>query len=248
MTFSSVIDKKLPNLIFLHGWGGCWQSWFPILERLKKDFNLYAPDLPGFGQEPISRPYSLDDYIDFVVDFIKKNKIKNPILIGHSFGGAIASKIAANKIIQLKTIILIDAAPIRYNLNPKQKTISLITKPAKIILSLPLINKFYQPIKKLLYKSLKLEDSGYSDLTNPILKKTFTTVIREDLTPILSNIKIPTLIIWGENDTATPLSAGKKINSLIPKSKMIIFKNTSHFSYLDDQEKFVTEIKKFIKL
>ncbi len=111
-----------------------------------------------------------------------------------------------------------------------------------------MINKFYQPIKKLLYKSLKLEDSGYSDLTNPILKKTFTTVIREDLTPILSNIKIPTLIIWGENDTATPLSAGKKINSLIPKSKMIIFKNTSHFSYLDDQEKFVTEIKKFIKL
>jgi pimeloyl-ACP methyl ester carboxylesterase len=83
MTYSSITKKSQINLVFLHGWGGCWQSWYPILERLKKNFNLYAPDLPGFGKEPLSTPYNLENYVDFVVDFIIKNKMEKPILIGH---------------------------------------------------------------------------------------------------------------------------------------------------------------------
>jgi pimeloyl-ACP methyl ester carboxylesterase len=244
---SSIINSKLPNLVFLHGWGGCWQSWYPILERLQKDFNLYAPDLPGFGREPIPKPYQLDDYVDFVINYIQDNKIKNPILIGHSFGGAIISKIAANHLISLSKIILVDAAPIRHLLTPKQKIVSLAAKSLKIIFNIPLLHRFYQPTKKFLYKSLKLDNSGYSDLENPILKKTFTTVIREDLSVILPQINIPTLIIWGERDIATPLVDGQKTHQLIKHSQFIVFSNASHFSYLDNQEQFITEIKKFIK-
>lgn len=248
MEYSSINNpKKLENLVFLHGWGGCWQSWYPILEALKNNFNLYAPNLPGSKENPISKVYNLNDYINFTLDFIKKNKIKKPILIGHSFGGAIISKIAAKKLIPIKKIILVDAAPIRYKLNPKQKLISSITKSIKPIFSIPIIKQFYQPSKELLYKSLGLQNAGYSDLIDPILKKTFTTVIREDLSPILHQIKIPTLIIWGSKDTATPLSAGKKINSLIPNSELIVYPNSGHFSYLDQQKKFIQDIKKFIE-
>ncbi|MDD3003146.1 MAG: alpha/beta hydrolase [Candidatus Shapirobacteria bacterium] len=234
------------NLVFLHGWGGCWQSWFPILENLKKNYSVYAPDLPGFGQNPIHKPYNLNNYVDFVCKYLKDNNIKDPILIGHSFGGAIISKIAAEKTISIKKIILVDAAPIRLPQTPKQKIITTISKPAKSILSLPFFNKFYHPIKKILYRSLKLQDSGYADLENPVLKKTFTTVIRQDLSPILPKINIPTLIIWGENDTDTPLSAGKKIHSLIPNSHLIIYPKSSHFAYLENKDQFIKDIKTFI--
>lgn len=238
--------KNLPNLIFLHGWGGCWQSWYPILKSLKKEYNLFALDLPGFGQTPLSRPYNLIDYSTYVSNFINENNIKNPILIGHSFGGAIACQYTIDNPDKASRLVLVDAAPIRYKLSLKQQTIIFITQTTKIILSTPFFRCFFEPAKKILYKTLKLENSGYADLNNPTLKKTFSNIIREDLSSKLSLIKTPTLLIWGENDLDTPLLAGKKIAQLISNSKLIIFPNLGHFAYLDNQKKFIREIKKFI--
>lgn len=235
---STVKSKNAKNLVLLHGWGGCWQSWYPILERLKNDFNLYAPNLPGFGDQPIPMPYFLENYVDFVVDFIIKNKIKNPILIGHSFGGAIISKIAADKQLPLSKIILVDAAPIRHPYTPLQKIkFKLINSLKKIV---PSTQDIY-------YKIFKLQNSDYAALKDqPILQKTFQNLIQHDLSKILHHIQVPTLVVWGENDLSTPLSDGQKINSLIPRSKIIVYPNSSHFSYLENQDIFVADIKKFI--
>lgn len=238
--YSSIINSKLPNLVFLHGWGGCWQSWYPILERLKNDFNLYSPDLPGFGKESINTPYYLENYVDFVVDFVIKNKIKNPILIGHSFSGAIISKIAANKLLPLSKIILVDAASIRHPYSPFQKI------KFRLISSLKKVFPFTQNIY---YKIFKLQNSDYATLKdNPILQQTFKNIIQQDLTNELSKIDTNTLIIWGKNDILTPLSDGLIMQKLIPNSTIKIFEDTSHFSYLDNQQQFITEITNFIKL
>lgn len=237
--YSSIINPKAPNLVFLHGWGGCWQSWAPILARLKNDFNLYAPDLPGFGKESISMPYHLENYVDFVIDFIKSQKITNPILIGHSFGGAIISKIAADKLLSLSKIILVDTASIRHPYSPLQKI------KFGLINSLKKVFPFTQDIY---YKIFKLENSDYAALKGkPILQQTFKNVIQQDQTNELSKIDTLTLIIWGKNDVSTPLSDGLTIQKLIPNSSIKIFNDTSHFSYLDDQQQFVDEIKNFIK-
>ena len=239
MTYSSITKKSQVNLVFLHGWGGCWQSWYPILERLKNDFNLYAPDLPGFGKETLTTPYNLENYVDFVVNFVIKNKIENPILIGHSFGAAIISKIAANKLIPLSKIILVDAASIRHPYSPYQKI------KFRLINSLKKIIPFTQDIY---YKIFKLQNSDYAALKgNPILQQTFKNVIQQDLTDELPKIDTTTLIIWGKNDTSTPLSDGKIMQKLIPNSTLKIFEDTSHFCYLDDQQQFVTEVTNFIK-
>ncbi len=247
--FSSIIGKNKPSLVFLHGWGGSWQSWYPILERLKKDFNLYAFDLPGFGKESIQIPYHLDNYVDFVVNLIKSNKIKNPILIGHSFGGTIVSKIAADKSIPLKGIILVNAAAIRHPYSLLQKINILVVSSIKKILSLPLIKNIMPPIQKTYYHLTRQQNIDYAALKdNPLLQKTFQNIIKHDLSPVLSRIKIPTLIVWGENDISTLLSDGQKIHHLIPNSKLIIYPNTSHFSYLERQEEFTQDIIKFIKI
>jgi pimeloyl-ACP methyl ester carboxylesterase len=247
MLYTSLDPKNKHNLILLHGWGGCWQSWYPIIERLKNNYNLYVPDLPGFGQNEIKEPLLFKDYTDFLVDFVKKNKIKNPILIGHSFGGAIAAKAAAEKLIPITKLILVDAAAIRHPYSPKQQvTINLISSIKKI-LSLPLINKVLPAVQKTYYQVSGQENSDYAALKdNPKLQKTFQNVIQHDLTDILSKIKTPTLIIWGEKDLATPLEDGQKIHQLINKSKFIILPNSTHFSYLEKQQEFVNEVTKFI--
>ena len=238
--FKSIIDKNKSNLIFLHGWGGSWQSWYPSLQTLKKDYNLYAPDLPGSTFNPIDKPFYLQDYVNFITKYIKKNHIKKPILVGHSFGGAIACKIAINSQNLLSKIILVDAAPIRHPYSLPQK-IKFKT--------LGLLKKLFPFTKNFYYKISGLQNSDYAALkNNPILQQTFKNIIQDDLTSKLSKIKVPTLIIWGKNDLDTPLSDGLTIQKLISYSHLEIIKNAGHFSYLDDQTKFITEVKKFINL
>ncbi|MDD4938444.1 MAG: alpha/beta hydrolase [Candidatus Shapirobacteria bacterium] len=248
MFYSSINKKNKESLIFLHGWGGSWQSWYPILEALKNEFNLYALDLPGFGNQKIEIPYHLDNYVDFIINFIKKNKVKNPILIGHSFGGAIVAKIAADQSIPIKKIILVDAAIIRHPYSLKQEIIIKTVSSVKKILSIPPVHFLLPKIQKIYYKSTGFETSDYAALkNNPILQKTFQNVIKHDLSKILHRIKASCLLIWGENDLETPLADGQRINFLIPKSKIIIYPHSSHFSYLENQDLFLQDIKKFIQ-
>jgi pimeloyl-ACP methyl ester carboxylesterase len=237
--FSTTNSKNNPTLVFLHGWGGSWASWSPILERLKENFNLFAFDLPGFGNQKIDKSFNLDDYINFVIKILKTRKIKNPILIGHSFGGAIASKIAAKNLFLIKKLILVDSATIRHPYTQSQKTKFKV---------LGILKKFFPFARNFYYKITKLQNSDYAAIkNNPLLQKTFQNVIQTDLSSIISKIKTPTLIIWGGNDADTPLVDGQKINYLIPKSKLIIYPNSSHFSYLENQDTFVSDIKKFIQ-
>lgn len=242
------MKKNISNLVFIHGWGGCWQSWFPILEALKNDYHVFALDLPGHGQEKIEKALNLSDYSDFVKKYLEKNNIKNPILIGHSFGGAIICDLLIKNPNLSSKIILVDAAPIRPVPTFNQKIIFLTTQSIKKIFSIPFLKPFFQKTRHFAYRIIGLTKSDYYSIQNPILKQTFSTVIREDLTNKLSKIKAKTLIIWGEKDLSTPLHQGQEINKLIPNSKLIIIPNAGHFSYLDNQSKFITEVKKFIKL
>ena len=72
--FSATNSKNSQTLVFLHGWGGSWASWSPILERLKENFDLFAFDLPGFGNQKIEKAMNLDDYINFVIKTLKTRK------------------------------------------------------------------------------------------------------------------------------------------------------------------------------
>jgi pimeloyl-ACP methyl ester carboxylesterase len=246
--FSTTDSKNSPPLVFLHGWGGSWTSWSPIIQRLKENFNIFAFDLPGFGNQKIDKAFNLDDYVNFVIKTLKKRKIKNPILIGHSFGGAIISKIAAKNLYPIKKLILVDAAAIRHPYSFRQKITLKLISSIKKILSLPFIKKIIPPIQKIYYYSTKQQNSDYATLKdNPIMQKTFQNVIKDDLSTILTKIKTQTLVIWGENDIETPLADGQTINILIPKSKLIVYPNSSHFSYLENQDTFVKDIKKFIQ-
>ena len=86
------IDKK-NVLVFLHGWGSQAMHFQKTLEKCT---NFVAVDLPGFGDSEIpTSAWSLDDYANFIRDFLKKMGIENPVLAGHSFGGSVAIKYCA---------------------------------------------------------------------------------------------------------------------------------------------------------
>lgn len=232
--------KKTPDktLVFLHGWGVDSKLWFKIApELINQNYSLYFLDLPGFGQSQIPETaYGVDDYKKIVYEFIKKMELNNINLVGHSFGGRISIKMAAENPGFLKKIILVDTAGI--------VTASLIKKMSALVAKIisPIFKlSFMKPLRKKLYFLI-----GSEYLENEKLSEIFSNVVSEDLTRLLTFIKKPTLIIWGKNDKITPLYYGELMNKFIAKSKLVVFENAGHFSFIDQPEKFVRELINFI--
>ncbi|MEK7087210.1 MAG: alpha/beta hydrolase [Patescibacteria group bacterium] len=224
------------NLVFIHGWGATANIFETVFYYLKNEFNIYYFDLPGFGNTPIEKVMTLKDYADFVYKFLEENNIKEPIIIGHSFGGAIAVKLTLLHPENISKLILVSASAIR---QPRHK-IMLIKKIADFIK--PLLP---EKLRKFILKILKLDKTDYAQIDSLKLKETFKNIINEDLSLYLPAIKMPTLVIWGEKDAVTPLKEGELIAKSIPGAKLLVIKNAGHFRFLEKPEEFIKLIKEF---
>jgi len=227
------------TLVFLHGWGATAKIFNTVFYYLKDEFNIRYFDLPGFGNTPIEKVMTLKDYAEFVYKFLKKNNIKEPIIIGHSFGGAIAVKLSLLHPKSISKLILVSASAVR---QPRRKML-LLKKLADVLK--PLLPK---KLRKFILKILRLDKTDYAQIDSQKLKETFKKIINEDLSPYLSSVKIPTLVIWGEKDIVTPLKEGEIIAKSIPNAKLSVIKNAGHFRFLEKPEEFIKLIKEFIAL
>lgn len=239
-----VIGEGNP-VILLHGWLATLETMRPIANSLKKDFKVYLVDVIGFGKSDLpEHPLNSNDFGDFLEEFINKLEIKNPVLIGHSNGGRVVINAVGRGLVSPKKIVLIDSAGIK----PKRKLDYYIKvtifKIGKFILNLLPNTKKIREFKE------KLRDKvGSSDYkaSAPVLKETMKKILVEDLRDLLPKISVPTLLIWGSNDTATPISDAKLMEKLIPNCGLIEYKGASHFSYLENIENCNIVLKEFLK-
>lgn len=197
-----------------------------LAKKLKtKGYKVFTPDLPGFGKErPLKRPFSLNDYADFVKNYISKNKLKKIILIGHSFGGRAAIKFCENNPKTVEKLILTGVPAFPVN-SIKRLIFLAAAKAGKLILALPLFEKMQTLGRKIIYR---LAGSFDYPKTQGVMRKTFVKIVRADLLPSMRKIKIPTYIIWGEKDIITPLWIARKMNKIIPNSHLIIVSGKNH--------------------
>jgi len=217
--------KKIPILI-LHGWQVPVARYFSLKELFQKaGFQVLVPQLPGFAfKETIKKAYQLDDYLDFVVDFLKKKKIDNIFLIGHSFGGRIAIKFAILHPEKIRALILTGVPAIREK-KFKRQMFFVAAKIGKIFFAIPPFS-FLQPVtRKLLYF---LSDEWDYYQTKGKMRETFQKIINENLESLLTKIKAPTLLIWGEKDRIVPLSVAQEMVKRISGAKLTIIANASH--------------------
>lgn len=227
------------TLVFLHGWRCSSKIWLPVIELIQgEDYQIYSLDFPGFGKSEIPEvSLKVEDYALLVRDFILNLRLQNVCLIGHSFGGRIVIKLAANFPETVQTLILVSSAGPR----PKSYSrliISFFAKVLKPAFALP----FLRTLRPRIYHMLGAEDY----LALPGLRASFLNIINEDLTSLLSQIRQPTLIIWGEDDKEVPLRFGKIMNDLVRHSKLVILDEVGHFSFLEKTEEFVKILKDFL--
>ena len=232
-------------VILLHGWLCSLETMKPIAKALENNFKVYNVDLPGFGKsDKLKNPFNTNMFGDFLDGFIKQLEIEKPILVGHSNGGRTIINYVGRELGKTNKIILIDSAGIK----PERKIgyyIKIYTfKTLKKFLSIfPDVEMFNNIRERVLGKF------GSSDYKNSseVLRKTMSIIINEDQREIMKNIKVPTLLLWGENDEDTPINDGKIMEQNIKDSALITIQDAGHFSYLDSSNQCMEIIKSFLK-
>lgn len=232
-------------VLFLHGWGANITLFRQMISFISPHFRVIAPDLPGFGEsnEP-KEPWSVDDYVDFVIAFCKKMNMESCSVIAHSFGGRITIKLMSRKNLPFTVdkIVLTGSAGIRPKRSAKSKLKTKFYKLSKKFLSAP-------PIKKLMPNALenlrRRNGSADYNAASPIMRQCLVKVVNEDLTELIHNINVPTLLIWGEKDDAVPLSDGQLMEKLIPDAGLVVFEGCGHYAFLEQSGRFCRILDSF---
>lgn len=232
---------KPKTVLLLHGWADKATTFDLVVENLSKEYSCVSIDLPGFGaSEHPDNAWSINDYSNFIGNFLTKLGIKPELILGHSNGGAIAINLVAENIYIPKKLILLASAGIRER-STKKSFLKIAAKSAKIA-TRPLPVKLQQKIKQKSYKTI-----GSDYMIEPSMKETFKNIVSYDIRGDAEKVTIPTLLIYGENDNATPPRFGKILASIIKKSKLEIIKDGDHFIHQNNNQEVNKLIQGFIK-
>lgn len=208
------------------------RSFYNQLNFLGRDFDVFAPDLKGFGDNPdMEYPYSLDDYIFEMKEYMYKTGIVKPHVIAHSFGGRMLIKSSAKDGGLFDKLVFTGSA----GLKPKRTLKKTLKKTCFNILK-----RFVERDKLSAFYSKE-----YLSLS-PVMKESFKLIINEYLDEYLGDIKNPTLIINGIKDLETPPYTARRMAEKIKNSRLIFIDGAGHFCFLDKPNKFNVEVKEFL--
>ncbi len=218
-------------ILFLHGWGGNHNSFKPFIRE--EDLVI---DFPPFGRsgQPLS-VYTLQDYVNIVLNILQKEKIQKISIVAHSFGGRVALELAA-KYKVVDRLLLTGCAGLKPKFSIKKyinvKKYKRIKKKAqKGFISLDVLDKY--------------GSSDYQKL-DPIMKKTFVNIVKYYQNDILKSITCATLLVWGKQDKETPLYMAKTLKQNIKDCELIVYSG-GHFAYIDNCYAFNKLINNFLR-
>jgi pimeloyl-ACP methyl ester carboxylesterase len=219
-------------LVLIHGGLGGTSGWVQNLEELSKTHTIYAPDLPGFGNsQPISDDFRITDFVDFIKNFTEKLSLKRFHVIGHSLGGGIALHFALKYPQRIARLVLVSSMFLG-------KEIALWARFS----SLPIPMKFFGEAGITIFRAIKWLLCYFrtpSDWVSPfsriqmsigknLLSFQGQTVV---LLTRLSELIMPTLIVWGTRDEVVPAKHAYATAELIPNCQVHIFKGSGHNVY-----------------
>jgi pimeloyl-ACP methyl ester carboxylesterase len=229
-------------VLLLHGWGDSALGLRTLHKHLALSYDVVALSLPGFGGSVAPEgAWGLDEYGQFTKAFLQKLDLEPYAVIGHSNGGAILIRALAKHWLHPQKLILLSSAGIRNQDESRKRTLKLIAKGGKV-LSSPLPARTKSSLRNKLYKSV-----GSDMLVAPGLEETFKRVVSEDIQADATEITVPTLLIYGDADTQTPVSYGKLLHAAIASSKLVILPETGHFVHIETLDLVMKVILEFLE-
>lgn len=257
-------------VLFIHGTGAWSELWRGTLDRCA-EFNLYciAVDLPPFGFSEITSgsSYSRLSQAKRITELLKTlNPKAKYTLVGHSFGAGPTVESLMEDGSQVSRLVIVDGA---LSIDPIHKDVGIVDRVfahrfvRNTILSSVVTNPLFtkQLLLPLLYNKQAATDERVQLLRRPLVVTGATdhlgdwsldfmnSVNEQNLSSqslMYKSITIPTLVIWGEKDSITPLEQGEKIHALISGSRFVVLKNVGHMPQIEDVDGFNTAVFSFI--
>lgn len=236
------VTGKGSPLILMHGWGCNSSTVASIANVAAESHTVYNVDFPGFGAstEP-SQVWGVEEYTQLIEALVAAESLEAPALIGHSFGGRVGILFASRN--KVSKLVLVDAAGVK----PKRK-LSYYYKVYSYKLMRRLAELTLPKDKAREFVDKQRAKRGSSDYANSsaMMRAILSKVVNEDLKSVMPLIKAPTLLIWGEDDNATPLGDAKIMSKLIPDAGLVSFTGCGHYSFLDNPVQFAAVLRRFL--
>ncbi|MFB3786315.1 MAG: alpha/beta fold hydrolase [bacterium] len=215
--------------LFLHGWGVDSSTFLPLMETLNGQGRLIAPDFPGFGQSGFPpEVWGTREFAVMVCEMLDQLATGPCVLVGHSFGGRIAIRLAHEWPDRVRGMVLIASAGLKRAIPFRRKlrvgTIRGLARLSEKILP----GRSGQAVKESLYSRIASRDYLQAGAMRPI----FVKVVNEDLGPLLPAIRKPALLIWGEDDRETPPGLGRRMQTLLPYARLVLLPGFDHYTIL----------------
>lgn len=242
--YSTWGNKENPPLLYLHGLGSPFllkkHRMDKILRKLSTKFYVMVPEHPGLmrsGQP--KNPWTINDYMDYINIFIKAMKVENPIIMGHSFGGMLASVYAAINPNNVRLLVLIAPAVSYRDVSIYEKIIGYSSKAIGLLLKLTLIPQIVKLLAFLLLSKPRKNIYKKDFYKYEVLRETLTELIISDFYPLMKKIKTPTIIIWGTLDPFVPYKVGRTLHKLIKNSELHTYLTSGHLVIVDKIEDII---------
>jgi pimeloyl-ACP methyl ester carboxylesterase len=249
-------------ILFVHGLAGCWQNWLENLPHFGRTHRAIALDLPGFGESPMpSWPIEMPAYGQLIHDFCEKLGIDRvAALVGNSMGGFVSTEATIEQPARFERLVLVSAAGIsfadaadslqgRLSLAAFELAMSFLSLPHRTWLTRRRGRRY--AFANLVRYPNRLRPELLAELVDPGLRSPgFPASIRSiggyDTRHRLTEIEIPTLVLWGMHDRIVPVEAAIGYHRLIPGSRLELFERTGHLPQLERPARFNQLLDEFL--
>ena len=236
-----------PPVLLVHGWGASLDLMLPLAKPLGAlGRRCILLDLPGFGAspEPVSA-WSVSDYTKLVADTVQSLNTARIDYVGHSFGGRIGIMLGADYPELVERLVLIDSAGVR---EQADTSASLRLGSYRAVRTL-LTRLGAAPLAERLRAAYNQRYASADYLAaSPLMRQVLINTVSQDLRDYARRIAAPTLLLWGEHDTDTPLHHGQLLEACIDDAALIVLEGAGHYSYLEQTERTVRILRSFLQI
>ena len=227
----------------LHGWGANIESVMPIVNSLKDRYRVIAYDSLGHGgSDAPDEVIGGDDYVTLLKKIYDHYGVSRATCIGHSFGGKTLSVFAALYPEMVDKLVLVDASGVlpkrSFSYYRKVYTFKFLKNMYKLLF-------FWQDTEKAMARFYKKFGSDDYRAADGVMRKVFVKVVNESTEEYFPRIQADTLLIWGDEDDATPLYMAEVFEKKIPGAGLVVLEG-GHYSYLDAFGQFSAVLRSFL--
>ena len=242
----TILGEGEKTAVVCQGWGTNFEMYEVVANAISDEYRVILFDFPGFGKtkEP-EESWSVEQYASFFLDFLHALDVEEVTLIGHSYGGRVIIEVASNELFKpnVEKIVLVDSAGVMPQRSSSANAKTKAFKAWKKFITLPAIHALFPEVI-----DFWISKQGSEDYRNasPVMKGALVKAVNYDQQHLMAAIAAPTLLIWGENDDATPVSDGKAMEEKFQDASLVVMPGCGHFSYADDPKKFVSILRAFL--